>query len=1051
MKDKTCGFKSSNSASWKLGCSPTCNETSIFKSGPPTDHTTGTANGHFWIISMDDGRELTTYTYELTKTVTFGQPQQKYYCMSFWYYADGSDVDKFTHGFKKTTTNPGPRWARSGSQGSLWRYFEYTIQLTSDEKLAFFTSDRNRRNSGFVAIDDVFLFEGQCPSREYECTFDEPNGNSGSPCDITVNNQDNNKWQFNSGSSLVGIRKVSDHTFETSFGKFAYIDSDFRNSFAINFEQSFSGGATTSSYCLNYWYRLSTGTIDTAVSNGGKKTTILSSPENSGLLNSNQWSLAEAEFSSSGQFSLEFAYNFKAPGGIVTKKETIEIDDVQVFQQSCKFKDQCNFEEGLCDWHNAQVLRNFDWQIGTGLSGPVATDNTFQNSEGHYAYASMLYPRQKGDRARLVSVLRDAKTTGCIQFWYYLTNDGAAATTSNWLRLIAKTYDGELTLWAANEATNGAWSQASATIDMFFYQLPYELIFEAQFNNDLYGDAMAIDDVKFVPGSSCTLNPPTANPLFMSQIQTQCPFSMDFCYWTPFPFDPQNDGPNTPDWQWIEKDNVDKLPAVHFQVTSNDYYNETAVLESKSFVSDDQGNCLSFDYSLNGERVGVFEVLLMWESSPMVLFQRTENQGYRFNSVSLNVHSNYDTRILFTLAPPVLPDGETRYWSSFLSIRNVELSNGECPKIDNGGIYCDFDITCNLLPSNTRTFYKTSQVTSQAAGINMAPADHTTGTGLGYYAIVNPNEQSGQASFNAEIKATSDQCLFFWYQIGTSGHSGALFVILTYESQPQSPTTTWTNSKMSSNGKWRSAVAPIPKGHTADDMVTVAITAKMTPGVLIAIDDVVTAVGTCPHPIDCSFEDGSCGYLNEDGPLAWFWTAPASLQFFAAPSVDHTTGTSAGHLFLVDITHFGANQQVSTVSSDMANLDTTPGCIELWYQIEAEITSLELNVMSEDGQSLQSKSLNQLITNGWESARIDVPTSPSAKQFYLQMVVKVAAPGPTNGYVAVDDIKYLANTQCSTTSTTTMPTTSKFLYLFFRLILQFYYSFTFQPLVHFLS
>ena len=61
-----------------------------------------------------------------------------------------------------------------------------------------------------------------------------------------------------------------------------------------------------------------------------------------------------------------------------------------------------------------------------------------------------------------------------------------------------------------------------------------------------------------------------------------------------------------------------------------------------------------------------------------------------------------------------------------------------------------------------------------------------------------------------------------------------------------------------------------------------------------AIDDFMMTDGACPTEGSCSFERGKCMYTNSPGTAFDWLIGSGQTTGDIAPSVDHTTGTSAG-------------------------------------------------------------------------------------------------------------------------------------------------------------
>ena len=82
----------------------------------------------------------------------------------------------------------------------------------------------------------------------------------------------------------------------------------------------------------------------------------------------------------------------------------------------------CNFEEGLCGWHN-QVNDTFDWTLFRGETASIGTgpkvDHTTLTEEGFYLYIETSVPRELGDTATVQSHWLSVSGNDCKLSLYY--------------------------------------------------------------------------------------------------------------------------------------------------------------------------------------------------------------------------------------------------------------------------------------------------------------------------------------------------------------------------------------------------------------------------------------------------------------------------------------------------------------------------------------------------------------------------------------------------------------------------------------------------------
>lgn len=133
-------------------------------------------------------------------------------CLQFWYHMYGFDVDNFNV-YKKSSGKLGnPVWTRRGNQGNIWRHA--TVSITSQNQYQIvFEGVIGKSYRGDIALDDVTLQKGQCPSQSL-CTFDDPG-----LCGWRNVQGDNFDWtRSNSGTSSFGTGPSNDHTYGTDQG-----------------------------------------------------------------------------------------------------------------------------------------------------------------------------------------------------------------------------------------------------------------------------------------------------------------------------------------------------------------------------------------------------------------------------------------------------------------------------------------------------------------------------------------------------------------------------------------------------------------------------------------------------------------------------------------------------------------------------------------------------------------------------------------------------------------------------------------------------------------
>ena len=97
-------------------------------------------------------------------------------CVSFWYYMyepivdnTGPNLGKLAVWIRTFDRNDNlimtPIWRLQNGQGPTWQYAQAKIDSETDYQIVFEGVWGNSRVSGYVAIDDVTFYEGECSSK----------------------------------------------------------------------------------------------------------------------------------------------------------------------------------------------------------------------------------------------------------------------------------------------------------------------------------------------------------------------------------------------------------------------------------------------------------------------------------------------------------------------------------------------------------------------------------------------------------------------------------------------------------------------------------------------------------------------------------------------------------------------------------------------------------------------------------------------------------------------------------------------------------------------
>lgn len=97
-----------------------------------------------------------------------------------------------------------------------------------------------------------------------------------------------------------------------------------------------------------------------------------------------------------------------------------------------------------------------------GYFSTIFSDHTLGTSEGYYMYIETSYPRQPGDKARLISPAYDSVTGGsCLEFFYHMWGPSTGALN---VFLKANNFVQGAPLWALSGDQDDLWRVARGSI-----------------------------------------------------------------------------------------------------------------------------------------------------------------------------------------------------------------------------------------------------------------------------------------------------------------------------------------------------------------------------------------------------------------------------------------------------------------------------------------------------------------------------------------------------------------------------------------------------------
>nr|XP_057907663.1 MAM and LDL-receptor class A domain-containing protein 1-like [Doryrhamphus excisus] len=230
---------------WIRQSGPTLNP----NTGPDSDHTTNTPMGHYYYLPSSN---LDTDGQTAAMLSPFYKPNERNGgCVQIWYHMYGRGMGTFNiyqhsqDGIRQLV------FSQSGDQRRLWRLAQASL-LPSRQPYRLIVEGvkAGPTREGDMAFDDVHLLDMNCPPRG-TCDF-EINMCSWTNVQGSVDQDD---WLRGNGASTNPITGPSvDHTTNTPYGHYLYVDSSVGQLPDAAFLIGDVLQPTTRGHCLVFWY-----------------------------------------------------------------------------------------------------------------------------------------------------------------------------------------------------------------------------------------------------------------------------------------------------------------------------------------------------------------------------------------------------------------------------------------------------------------------------------------------------------------------------------------------------------------------------------------------------------------------------------------------------------------------------------------------------------------------------------------------------------------------------------------------------------------------------
>ncbi|XP_003794870.1 apical endosomal glycoprotein [Otolemur garnettii] len=244
FEDSGCGFFTGDQGLWK--CQTNASGQAAW--GPPTDHTTETAQGHYMVVDMSPNALPQGHVATLTSEEY--RPLAQSACLTFWYHLSPRNPGTLRVHMEQS----GRRQVLSISAqgGAVWRLGSVGIQAGQAWRVVFEAVAAGVQPS-YVALDDLFLQDGACP-QPGSCDFET--GLCGWS-HLAWPGLSGYSWDWSSGTTPSRYPHPSvDHTLGTEAGHFAFFETGVLGPGGqVAWLRSEPLPATQAS-CLRFWYHM---------------------------------------------------------------------------------------------------------------------------------------------------------------------------------------------------------------------------------------------------------------------------------------------------------------------------------------------------------------------------------------------------------------------------------------------------------------------------------------------------------------------------------------------------------------------------------------------------------------------------------------------------------------------------------------------------------------------------------------------------------------------------------------------------------------------------
>nr|XP_015798985.2 apical endosomal glycoprotein [Nothobranchius furzeri] len=408
--------------------------------------------------------------------------------------------------------------------------------------------------------------------------------------------------------------------------------------------------------------------------------------------------------------------------------------------------------------------------------------------------------------------------------------------------------------------------------------------------------------------------------------------------------------------------------------------------------------CLSFFYKLYGPNAGALNVKLTdLYGAEILLWTRSGAHGNAWHEAQCPVPHQLAT---FQLVFEAVRSG----FDGRVAVDDVTFLNRPCtiPRM------CSFEgQNCGYTGSGKIRFLHRNGHGSSTTG---PKTDHTLGTELGYYMMVNtdaailPPGTAAVLTSPVRQGTTRTECVNFWYHMG--GEKPGFFSVF-MKTETGDRVQIFYDS-LNQGDDWRHGNSNISSG-LVNWQLEFEVFGAGGKNTHVAVDDIYLSAHPCEDQGSrCSLEKGMCSWSNtpnhQQDKLDWERTSPEAETHYPTPTEDHTLGSDKGHfLFLPSSTRTAANQNAWLLSPHLPPAKVT--CLRFWAY-KPHSSDGQLKVWKLSGGLLHQLLLLSQLGGPWKRFDINI-TSSEEYQIVFEGIKG------TSGVVALDDIEYVIGSDCS--------------------------------------